>query len=200
MSSICAQAYYSGSSTLLFFDQDTIFNCETLEFIESYYLKNILLEGAYSAVVFNSKGYKRTLVLKCFRDVDMAINSGSLFFLKNLKTIGWHNSSYFVDCVDYEFCLNSKKNNFKVAEYICTPGYDHSSEQADSTYQIYRKQYSLRKYPLFRIVDTIKASIKVIISAAFAGKLKFAMRVCTLLFYYVVIQIVARAVRPLRKI
>jgi rhamnosyltransferase len=200
ISSICAQAYYSGSSTLLFFDQDTIFNNETLDFIENYYIKNIILEGAYSAVVFSSKEIKKTIVMKCFRDVDIAINSGSLFFLKNLKTLGWHNSRYFVDCVDYEFCLNSKKNNFKVAEYICTPGYDHSTEQGDITYQIFQRNYSFRKYTFSRIVDTLKASIKIIISAVSSGNLNFAKRVCTLLIRYIIIQIVARTIRPVRKI
>ena len=29
-------------------------------------------------------------------DVDLVINSGSLFVLENLKNIGWHNEKYYV--------------------------------------------------------------------------------------------------------
>lgn len=200
ISSVCAQSYYSGNSALLFFDQDTIFNHETLDFIENYYLNNFSLASAYSAIVFNSKGNEDTSTLNCFRDVDMVINSGSLFFLKNLKDLGWHNINYFVDCVDYEFCLKSKKIGFKIGEYICTPGYDHSSEQADDTYKIFGKQYSLRAYPISRISDTLKASTKLIVTAVSAGKLKFAIRLCRLVSIYIMVQVVARTMSPIRKI
>lgn len=196
MSSICAQAYYSGSSALLFFDQDTIFSHETLDFIERYYLNNLSLASAYSAVVFNSKGSKDTAKLDCFRDVDMVINSGSLFFLKNLKDLGWHNETYFVDCVDYEFCLESQKAGLKIGEYICTPDFDHSTEQADKKYKIFGELYSLRAYPLFRISDTLKASIKLVVKAIFSGKFKFATKLCRLTSIYIIVQLIVRTLRP----
>ena len=40
ITSICAQAYYDNHTALVFFDQDTVFNCETIFFIEKYYKSN----------------------------------------------------------------------------------------------------------------------------------------------------------------
>ena len=196
MSSVCAQAYYSGNSILLFMDQDTIFSLETLLFIESYYLKNSYLADTYSAVVFSSKDRTRNVESNCFRDVDMAINSGSLFFLNKLKDMGWHNEKYFVDCVDYEFCMRSRKMGLRIGEYICTPGFDHSTEQADRKYTIFGRQYALRAYPSFRIADTFKASTKLIAMAVFSGQFKFASKLVRLLFIYIGIQIIARLLKP----
>jgi rhamnosyltransferase len=200
IASVCAQSYYSDNTALLFFDQDTVFNHETLGFIKNFYLQNLSITGEYSAIVFNSKGDEETKVPNCFRDVDMIINSGTLFFLNNLKTLGWHNINYFVDCVDYEFCLTSKKFGFKIGEYICTPGFDHSAEQADDAYQIFGKQYALRAYPIFRIVDTVKASTKLIVAALFAGKFKFMLRLCRLVSIYMVVQLLTRTLKPIQKI
>jgi rhamnosyltransferase len=199
MSSVCAQAYYAGNSTLLFFDQDTIFSRETLDFIENYYLGKLSLASAYSAVAFNAKGNENAANSECFWDVDMVINSGSLFFLDNLKKMGWHSEKYFVDCVDYEFCLNSHNSGFKVGEYRCTPGFDHTTEQSDQIYQIFGKQYSLRAYPLFRISDTLKASTKLVIKAILTGQFKFAAKLCRLASIYIIVQILTRAMRPFSK-
>jgi rhamnosyltransferase len=199
MSSVCAQAYYAGNSTLVFFDQDTIFSRETLDFIEKYYLDNQSLASAYSAVAFNAKGNESAANSNCFRDVDMVINSGSLFFLDNLKKMGWHSDKYFVDCVDYEFCLNSHNSGFKVGEYRCTPGFDHTTEQSDQTYQIFGKQYSLRAYPLFRISDTLKASTKLVFKAILTGQFKFAAKLCRLVSIYIIVQILTRTMRPVSK-
>lgn len=196
MSSVCAQAYYSGNSILLFFDQDTIFNLETLAFIESYYLKHLNLADAYSAVVFSSKDRTGNDESNCFQDVDMAINSGSLFFLGNLNDLGWHNEKYFVDCVDYEFCFKSQRKGLKIGSYMCTPGFDHSTEQADKKYTIFGKQYALRAYPSLRISDTSKASTKLIATAVFSGQFKFAAKLMRLLFIYIGIQIIARLLKP----
>jgi rhamnosyltransferase len=196
MTAICAQAYYAGNAVLLFFDQDTIFSHQTLDFIEIYYLNNLSSTSAYSAVVFNSKGNEDTAKLDCFRETDMVINSGSLFFLNNLKQLGWHNEKYFVDCVDYEFCLKSQKAGLRIGEYICTPGFDHSTEQADRKYKILGKQYSLRAYPWFRISDTLKASAKLVATAIFSGKFKFATKLCRLTSIYITVQLVVRAMSP----
>jgi rhamnosyltransferase len=126
----------------------------------------------------------------------MAINSGSLFFLKNLKNMGWHDEKYFVDCVDYEFCLKSQKVGLKIGAYMCTPGFDHSSEQADKKYKLFGKLYSFRAYPLFRIKDTCKASAKLIVTALYLGKFKFAAKISRLIFIYFFIQITARILNP----
>lgn len=198
MRSICTQAYYEGNSALIFFDQDTVYQSETLDFIEKYYLEHLQMEATHSAIVFGADISIIASDVGCFQNVDVAINSGSLFFLKNLKRLGWHNEKYFVDGVDYEFCLKSKKNGMKVGTYMCTPGFDHSSEQADEKYRIFQKTYVFRAYPLFRIVDVIKSSFKLILSALLSLELKFAAIILKFFSAFMVFQLLSRILKPIK--
>lgn len=192
ISFVCAQAFYENNSALVFFDQDSVFNEDTLNFIEEFYLSRPELELTHSAVVFSAKDYATQRNQDCFKNVSLAINSGSLFYLGNLKKIGWHNSKYFVDCVDYEFCLRSKINGFKIGEYSCTPGFDHSIEQVDKGYRIFSKIYLMRAYPLFRMLDTTKSSIRLISYSLFTGNVKFAVNIARLFLVYAATQVVVR--------
>jgi len=174
MSSICAQAYHDNYSSLVFFDQDSVFDENTLNFIERFYLNHSELEISHSVIIFSAKDNEENQEGCCFRDVLLAINSGSLFYLKNLKLLNWHSEKYFVDCVDYDFCLRSKRAGFKIGEYSCAPNFDHSTEQADKIYRLLGRNYSMRVYPLSRIVDTSRASIKLIVNSSVGVDLKFA--------------------------
>ena len=192
VSAVCAQAYYENHSALVFFDQDSIFNEKTLNFIEKFYVEHPELGGTHSAVVFNASRGSQEQEKDCFKDVPLAINSGSLFYLNNLKTLNWHNESYFVDGVDYEFCLRSKMNGFKIGEYSCTPGFDHSTEQADKRYTIFGRAYAMRAYAFSRIVDVSISSLKLMFSALIGGSVKFAFRIVRLWVIYLAIQVLVR--------
>ena len=194
LSTICAQAYYDDCPALVFFDQDTFFSAETLIAIEKYYINNQHLVSNYSSVVFNSRniGQKNNGFVNCFEDVLLSRNSGSLFFLENVKRMNWHNEKYFVDGVDYEFCLNSQLNNYRIGEYSCTPGFDHAVEQGDKKYKFFGKTYSMRKYSWYRIMDTAHSSVKLIFRSVFHGKIQFAVRITRLLSIYIVTQLLVR--------
>lgn len=196
ISFVCAQAYYENYSSLVFFDQDSIFSLETLNFIESFYLDHPHLEKTHSAVVFSSKDCGKNQSQDFFKDVPLAINSGSLFYLKNLKALNWHSEKYFVDCVDYEFCLRSLRAHLRVGEYSCTPGFDHVSGQADKKYNFLGRSYSMRPYSLSRIIDTSKASLKLILTAAASGNFKFSARIGRLYIIYAVTQTIVRLLNP----
>ena len=55
LSAVCAHAYYDSFPTLLFFDQDTVYSTETLDYVSAFYGRNDFLSELYSSVVFNSK-------------------------------------------------------------------------------------------------------------------------------------------------
>jgi len=194
ISSVCAQAYYDSYPALIFFDQDTVFDYNTLSFIEKFYDQNSSIASNYSAVLFNSKNYasdggENQLI---FKDILMAINSGCLFFLENLKKINWMNERYFVDCVDYEFCLNSSNNNFKIGECSSTPGFDHESEQDDDKYSIFGKIYVLRAYSITRVLDAVSASIRLIITSIVTRNIPYTLEISRLLAGYLFYQFIAR--------
>lgn len=194
MATVCAQAYADGYSALLFFDQDTIFNIETLNFIQKFYLDHQDLSAKYSAVVFNAKKFAtpKNIENDSIKNVLLVINSGSLFFLENLKKLNWHNHHYFVDCVDYEFCLNSMIHGYKIGEYSFTPGFDHSSEQNDTIYQVYGRTYSMRAYSITRIYDTCSASLKLMLKSIATRQLKFFLVIFRLLVIYIATQLFVR--------
>jgi rhamnosyltransferase len=113
LSTICAQAHYDSLEALLYFDQDTVFDCGTIEFITQFYRDaRSEFEKCHTAVVFSSEPMRGAGRSRAYEisDVTLAISSGSLFFLRNLKSLGWHNETYFVDGVDYELCLRSLRD------------------------------------------------------------------------------------------
>lgn len=193
---ICAQAYYDGHKALVFFDQDSVFEEGTLNFIEQFYVEHPGLERTYSAVVFNAINTWEEAG-NCFKDVELAINSGSLFYLNNLKTLGWHNDSYFVDGVDYEFCLRSSLNGFRLAEYSCTPGFDHATEQPDQKYRFLGKTYAMRAYAFSRIKDVTVSSFRLIFSALIGGEINFSYRIMRHWIVFMGMQTLVRILRPI---
>jgi rhamnosyltransferase len=197
ISSVCAQAYYDSFSALIFFDQDTVFDHSTLAFIEEFYNQNSSLASSYSAVWFNSKRFADAGDGNqfMFKDVLMAINSGSLFFLENLEKLNWMNEKYFVDCVDYEFCLNSSNNNYKIGECSNTPGFDHDTEQADVKYFIFGKERKLRKYSGKRVLDTVRASTKLMFTSIYTRNNAFTVAIIRSLAGYLFWQFISRILR-----
>lgn len=195
ISNICAQSYYEGHKALLFFDQDTVFNAQTLNFINSFFNQHIHLIKSYSSIVFNSKNPSTYNGLDTpIKDVLLSISSGSLFFLERLKEINWHNETYFVDCVDYEFCLNSSNHGLKVGEYSSTPGFDHVSEQADSAYTVFGKKRMMRKYSFSRVKGTTIASIRLFLSAIVSLNFKFAYAILRSIAIYLYFQFLVRII------
>lgn len=194
---VCSKAYDDNYNALIFFDQDSVFTERTLHFIEHFCRAHTELRATHSAVVFNAtRGCAEQK--DCLTDVLLAINSGSLFYLNNLKTLGWHNDHYFVDGVDYEFCLRSRRQGLKVAEYACTPGFDHATEQPDQQYEVFGKTYPMRAYAFSRIQDVSISSFKLILTALICGDIKFTFRIAKHWIVFIGMQILVRIKRPIK--
>jgi rhamnosyltransferase len=159
LSVICATARAHSHDNVLFFDQDTGFTSATIEYALDFAARRAPALGAsHTAVVFQApqrSGFDHEV-----RDVLLAISSGSLFFLANLERIGWHNRSYFVDGVDYEFCLRSRAKGFRIGTCAGAPGFDHMSEQPDVTRAVIGLRLRLRKYRAARILDSLSAYVR----------------------------------------
>jgi len=192
LSSICSQSYYDGNPALLFFDQDTVFDQQTLNHIQKCYNENILQWEQHSAIAFSTKKNHECDRIKGYQNTEFIINSGSLFLLEKLKKIGWHNENYFVDGVDYEFCLRSKINGFYVAINNSTPGFNHEIEQPDKNYRILKKNYYFRKYNASRVVDYITSSVKIIFNTVIHFELGMLFKVVRLLVVFILTQILVR--------
>ena len=192
MSVICSQAFYNHKRSIIIFDQDTIFIDKTLSFIE-YVCKNNNWEilDKYIAINFTSKNNSNKFKEE-YELVDMIINSGSMFNLEKLKNIGWFNEKYFVDGVDYDFCLTAKIKGYNIARYFSTPGIDHETEQGNKSYTVFGKKYLMRKYNFNRIYDVITSYLKIASRSLFYGEYLYFTNLVSFFVYYIIVQCYVR--------
>jgi rhamnosyltransferase len=189
---LCATAFAQGFKALLFFDQDTSVSASTLGFIDDF--QNSILESEYhtfASVTFNgSVSEKRGVSTN-----KLAINSGSLFNLSVLQEIGWHNKNYFVDCVDYEFCLRAQREGFKVGVVSNAPDFDHESEQPDRIVYFRNAKIALRRYSMSRIADAVGAYIKLIFRCLVGLELRNALFLIRSFIIYISLQLLSRILK-----
>jgi rhamnosyltransferase len=192
LATICATAYSNGHSHLLYLDQDTGIGEKTLEFIKTFKESlSINIINEYAALVFSDKPKSNQLL----NSVHLAINSGSLYNLYSLKLIGWHNETYFLDCVDYEFCLRARHSGFKIGLIKSVPDFDHISEQPDYIFKIFNKAMIVRNYPVKQIIITIKAYLKLIIISLLRVQIIDSCQVARSLGIYIFGQIASRVIK-----
>ena len=58
-----------------------------------------------------------------FREVSVALQSGSFFSRSVLKDVGLFDERFFIDYVDFEFCLRLRKSGFRIIEAVAAPIY-----------------------------------------------------------------------------
>lgn len=190
---LCSKAYDDGNDALLFFDQDTVYSALTLDYIYNFFQRNLTRMKPYSSIGFSCSDKESGLIeTDSIVDVVLSMNSGSLFLLENLKTMNWHNTNNFVDCVDYDFSLDSLLHGYKLGTHSFTPGFDHSSEQGNRHFKILGKVYPMRPYPLSRIWDFVKTANKLIFRSFFHGQLRFFAAITSSYIKYIFIQIYVR--------
>jgi rhamnosyltransferase len=205
LSSICNAAYGKNYKALLNFDQDSIFTDETLRYAAKY----------FNLIQKNDNEFTQSIVCTTFRDrtsinmrynhisttkiseylienIFFSINSGSLYFLGKIKHYNWFDKSYFVDGVDYSFCITSKINKFKITEIYNTPGLDHETEQGNFPIRLLKKQVSGRLYPLGRNIDFIKSHCRLLLYSFRLRSFKPKVFIIRSLFLYLYIQILFR--------
>ena len=58
-----------------------------------------------------------------FQEITVALQSGSLFSRSALKDVGLFDETFFIDYVDFEFCLRLRKHGFRLIEATDAPIY-----------------------------------------------------------------------------
>jgi rhamnosyltransferase len=191
LSTLCATAYAHGYPRLLFLDQDTGISGQTLEYIDSFSQSMpTQIEKRYAAMVFSGSQLGDP-----FQEVGLAISSGSLFNLSVLKQIGWHNEKYFVDCVDYEFCVRARRCGFKIGLIRNTPDFDHISEQPDQPLTLFGKKLLVRCYTAKRIKDALGAYLTIIVFGLFKNRPIDTYALIRSMAFYIFGQLAARFIQ-----
>jgi rhamnosyltransferase len=145
MQELMLSAAAAGYDALLYFDQDTLFEPRTLQWILAW------LQGrglpAYAAVQFTSEQAVVVPAVAPLHPKTLLINSGCLFVAANLKALGGHDPAFFVEAVDYKFCLDAVHKGYQLAQVPTAPGIDHTSLQPAERRQWLGKTYTFRIYP-----------------------------------------------------
>lgn len=199
---ICYKANLDNYESLLFFDQDTKFTSETLEFISSFYIQNQEEFDLYAALQFSNK-FKDSFNSKNKFEIEkkkLLISSGCLFNLKNLKAINWHNISYFVDGVDYELCLRAHINGYLLGEISKTPGFDHITGQADTLYIIFGHKLYLRAYNPTRLKDIFLSYVRLLIMSVWNKKITYIFVFLKSILIFIFYQLIVRFLNFIKKI
>lgn len=173
---LCEIISKNSFNKFLFFDQDTIFTLDTLNYIQDFTnfmsQENKILFNSVTSVNFRDStvaNSKYNLIETIHIDnyilqyVYFNINSGSMYFLDNFNSFNWFDNQYFVDGVDYAFSLNTLINKFKNVSITNVPGLNHFDEQGDSTIQFWNKKITSRVYPLKRNLDYIYSHLRLFI-------------------------------------
>lgn len=201
LSAVFAQAYYEGHAAVLFFDQDTGFEDGTLSFIEECWRLTPDLADKFSAISFSASAPRSDSESTGSRRVcetRFIINSGTLFFLDRVKRMGWVDTRYFVDLVDYDFCLRSAIAGYTVGIVYNTPGFDHVTEQADVEYRVFGRSMRLRAYGMRRVWTSIQGYAGLLMLALARWQLGYFFALTRSASIYCCGQIMARVARILR--
>ena len=157
----------SGAEWLVYFDQDSSFtedsiNC-IISLLESPDLLNFKKIGSISLRDITYSKYNTKTTLK---RVTLPQGSAIVFNIPALKIIGFHNSNIFLDCMDYYFDYMMRRNGYNQYIYYGIRGADHIKHQPSRYLNILGfkvRVFLLRKYPFWRIKNTITVSLKLML-------------------------------------
>jgi rhamnosyltransferase len=204
---LCKEAILDDKEALLFFDQDTIFTLDTLMYIDRF----INYKTTFQAPIFKdviSISFRdinlkegQTNVIESFQvdeyllySIFFSINSGTLYHLDKFYDFKWFNEGFFVDGVDYSFCLNALINGYKNLAVTNVPGLNHSEEQDGFHINFFRKKGSFRVYPLKRNVDFLKSHFRLFFITFKVKGIKTKFFIVKAILSYVFTQVLSRIV------
>ncbi len=202
---LCEIVSKNSFKKLLFFDQDTIFTQETLNYIEEFANfmshENKTLFNSIASVNFRDSTVtndKYNLIETIHIDnytlqyVYFNINSGTMYFLEDFNSFNWFDNQYFVDGVDYAFSLNTLINKFKNVSITNVPGLNHFDEQGDSTLIFCNKKFTSRVYPLNRNLDFIYSHLRLFIKTFKINSIKPKIFILKAIIGYTITQCIFR--------
>lgn len=109
-------ALRDGYSWVATFDQDSIPPENYVKRISDIILKSNIKEIGLIGIVYDEKSKKNKLNTDSIKQVQECISSGSCISGYAFTEVGGQKEEYFIDCVDFEFCWNLRRNGFKILQ------------------------------------------------------------------------------------
>lgn len=148
----------------LYFDQDTVVTDHAWEYI-MHSFKSLFSSPEVGVLFYGSNKSNHSNVV---------VSSGCLFAMDIIKKIGNHNVSFFVEGVDYEFCLRLRNFNYKI-QNVYLDSVDHLTLQAGNSLKIFGFNLNVRIYGDKRLKDFNMSHIKLINSSFASGQYTMAL-------------------------
>jgi len=128
LKSLTQIAHDEGWSYLMYFDEDIIFTKETITWVNQWLCH--WKDERVGLYWFNyhpkaNKDYQEVAP----HHLRVAVSACSLINLKAAKNIGWHTTRWFIEGLDYDFCLRLAQKNWKIMGVNHCPGIDAKSNQ-----------------------------------------------------------------------
>jgi GT2 family glycosyltransferase len=147
----------NGFKQAIYFDQDTYFTFSTITWIYDWRrIHGQRLSGTEVIVNFAGNCEPLNVNNAITTNEVLLINSGSLYQLEILKEIGWHQSSIFLECVDYEICGRIRYHRLKTLKVIGCVDIDHEIYQPINEFKLGNWIIKYRLYPLNRTLNFVK--------------------------------------------
>lgn len=184
--SIFMAAHNSGFNYALYFDQDTNFDFETISYVNTYVNNHITIDYLMIGLYNQSSN---SLFNFDIIDTTHVISSGTLFNLKLLDYVGWFDTNFFVDGVDYSMCLKALNNSIPIGLFKYSPSFDHNTLQNGANYlNLFGMVFFIKKYSFDRILGVIKSHFILIIDSFFQKKYKFSFKTSRVLICFLLKQ------------
>jgi rhamnosyltransferase len=146
----------------IYFDQDTYVSEDTWKILDSVSEEEFSRKDV-GLVFFTPRKSRFSRVV---------ISSGCMFSIDKLDQIGLHDGSFFVEGVDYEFCLRLHHLGYSIRK-VYTSGIDHHSLQDYDFGEILGKKIVYRCYGLRRLGDFNRAHFRLIMRSIKFGEIYF---------------------------
>lgn len=138
--------------SFVFFDQDTIFTRQTIEYIS---VKVNQTNSKYGLLHFSSGCHGSS-------SVRYVINSGTVFFHRVVQDFEGVFDRYFVDAVDLAICYHLRRAGYLIGREWA-PNIDHESEQGIVEWRICGIPFRGKKYPEVRRFEFYRAHKRLIL-------------------------------------
>lgn len=129
----------AGYDFVLFLDQDTKVDLKSLMVrLESFLVASELQKAAVLFLRSDEFGVRAY--------GDLITNSGALFSVDKFFEIGGFNENYFLDGLDYEFCIKIWRKGLTIINIPLDLYFDHASLQDGFTFRVFGKDVCIRRY------------------------------------------------------
>ena len=163
-----------GFNLALYFDQDTLFSIDSLKWINKWLNYNGMNIDETAVLNFKSNTPQNDIDKSKLENAYFVISSGSLFKLKNISTIGWHNPKLFIECVDYDLCARAHFLKFKVSQVSGCPELNHDKLQPFTYVNISNRKVRFRLYPIERNLNFTSNLLLLTLKSLFKGCFKLS--------------------------